>query len=263
MILARAAAGLTTAALVALMARRAGALSASGAIAAALVGTAAVIAGWRWGILVIAYFTAASLLTHVGMELKQRRTGPVVAKRGERDALQVLANGGVFSIVVLLATSFPLPGAAAAGGALAAASADSWATEIGTLSVAPPRSVLNFCAVPAGTSGAVSVPGSCAMLAGAAFIALAARLLDVSHAMIAVTIGGLAGGIADTILGATVQERRWCATCERDTERRVHDCGALTELSGGLRWLDNDAVNLVATLVGAAVAAGVAVAARA
>ena len=54
------------------------------------------------------------------------------------------------------------------------------------------------------------------------------------------------------LLGASVQERRWCDACARATERRRHDCGTATRQVGGLAALDNDAVNLLATLAGAA-----------
>ena len=48
---------------VALLARRAGSLSTSGAVAAALTGTIAVVAGWSWAVVLIVYFVGASLLS--------------------------------------------------------------------------------------------------------------------------------------------------------------------------------------------------------
>ena len=67
--------------------------------------------------------------------------------------------------------------------------------------------------------------------------------------------GGLApGSLVDSLLGATLQARRWCARCSVSTEQMTHACGETTDLAGGLRWLDNDGVNLVSTLAGAAVA---------
>jgi uncharacterized membrane protein len=101
----------------------------------------------------------------------------------------------------------------------------------------------------------VSVAGTIAMLAGALVIALAARSLALSDALAAVAMGGAAGAVADSLIGATLQERRWCDACARETERRVHDCGTPTRLAGGLAAVDNDVVNLLATLVGAVVSA--------
>jgi uncharacterized membrane protein len=51
-----------------------------------------------------------------------------------------------------------------------------------------------------------------------------------------------------------LQERRWCASCELSTERRIHDCGTTTIQKGGMPWMNNDAVNLFATVIGGAVA---------
>jgi uncharacterized protein (TIGR00297 family) len=255
--LVRAALGLVAATAVALAARRAGSLSGSGAVAAVAVGTAAVAAGWGWGTLLVLYFVLSSALSHAGSTEKLRRTGGVVAKGGARDATQVLANGGVFALCALWA---PLAGnrtgmlAAAAAGALAAAAADTWATEIGVLCGGTPRALPTLRAVPPGTSGAVSAAGTGAMIAGALCVALAARALGLTDTVGAVTAAGCAGALADTVIGATVQERRWCDGCRLATERQVHDCGAPTRHVGGLSLVDNDAVNLLATAVGAAAA---------
>jgi uncharacterized protein (TIGR00297 family) len=253
--LGRAAVGLLAAAIVALAARRTRSLATSGAGAATLVGTAAVAAGWAWGTLLVLYFVTSSLLSRAGAAEKARRTGPIVAKSGARDALQVLANGGPFALCAL-ATSWAdgaAPLAVAAAGALAAATADTWATEIGTLRDDTPRSLRTWRTVPPGTSGAVSAAGSAAMVGGALFIAIGASALGLTDALAAVTVAGCAGALADTIVGATLQDRRWCDSCELGTEREVHDCGTVTRHVGGLTRVDNDVVNLLATLTGALV----------
>lgn len=256
-------AGAASAALVALLAHRVGSLSATGAVAAAGVGTAAVMAGWGWGALLVLFFVTSTALSRAGAEAKAMRTAAVVAKGGARDAVQVLANGGAFALLAVAAgitASQPL--AAAAAGALAAATADTWATEVGTLAGGTPRSVRGWRAVPPGTSGAVSLAGTVALVAGAAVIAIAATLLHLTRWPLAVAAGGAAGALADTVLGGMVQQRRWCDACERATERRVHDCGRATRHSGGVAWLDNDAVNAGATVVGALVAGAVVAASR-
>jgi uncharacterized membrane protein len=70
----------------------------------------------------------------------------------------------------------------------------------------------------------------------------------------ALAAGGLAGVLVDSLLGATVQRRRWCPACERQTERTTHDCGTPTAPRGGLAWLDNDMVNLLSNAAGGLVA---------
>jgi uncharacterized protein (TIGR00297 family) len=255
--LARLGAGLLVAGAIALAARRAGSLSASGAVAATLVGGASVAAGWRVGALLVAYFVVASALSRLGADAKARRTGGVVEKGGARDAAQVLANGGVFAALALATIVHPTAAGLVAGavGALAAASADTWGTEIGTLYGGSPRSILTWRVVPAGSSGGVSGIGSLATVAGAAFVAVGAQLLGLGVSTLAVLVGGTFGAVVDSLIGARLQERRWCDSCERATERRVHDCGRPTVHAGGVAWMNNDAVNLLATLAGAAATA--------
>jgi uncharacterized protein (TIGR00297 family) len=237
----------------------AGSLTLSGALAAAVVGTLCILAGWSWAALLLVYFVVAVACSRLGADDKERRTAGVVAKGGQRDAVQVLANGGVFAVAAFGSTHADgAPAmllAAAALGALAAASADTLATEIGTLMGGEPRSLLSWRHVPAGTSGGVTIVGSLGMLVGALLVAGAACALMPVHHVLAAAAGGVTGALADSVLGAVVQARRHCPQCDRATERRVHDCGSLTTHAGGLIWLDNDLVNLCATIVGAAVAA--------
>ncbi|MEO5818405.1 MAG: DUF92 domain-containing protein [Gemmatimonadaceae bacterium] len=258
MMLERAALGAIVAGAVAFVAQRARSLSPSGALAATAVGTAAIAASWHWGALLIAYFVASALLSRVGRMRKEQLTSGVLAKSGERDATQVIANGGIFAASILLSVlavdKLAVTLSLAALGALAAAAADTWATEIGTLFGGTPRSLLTMRPVPPGSSGGVSVAGSLAMIAGAAFVAGVAMALDLTDDMRIVAVAGMAGAIADSVIGATVQERRWCAACDRGSEQRRHNCGSSTRLVGGREWMDNDMVNLIATFVGAAVA---------
>jgi uncharacterized protein (TIGR00297 family) len=245
--------GLVLATAIALVAFRARALSASGAVAAVVTGTLAMAAGWSWGIVLIAYFVSAALLSRFHAADRESRTGGRIEKSGPRDAMQVLVNGGVFALVALGDRLSPDPLWQALGaGALGASAADTWATEIGTLARATPRSILDWRPVEVGTSGGVTAQGLVAGLAGAAFIALvtwAVRWPAISTG--AALIGGILGCLLDSVLGASMQARRWCATCGTATEQRIHRCGSMTTVTGGLRWLGNDGVNAISTIGGA------------
>ncbi len=74
-------------------------------------------------------------------------------------------------------------------------------------------------------------------------------------ALVLVTLAGIAGTLADSLLGATVQGLYECPGCGARSERHDTMCHAPVRLIRGRRWLDNDGVNLTATLVGAAVGA--------
>ena len=249
----RAVLGFTAALAVAAMARRAGSLSTSGLVAAAICGGLSAIGGWGWAYALILYFVAASALTRVAGNTTAGRITRVVDKGGARDAAQVLANGAVYSIAAALTTVPGAPGYLAWGAmcALAASSADTWATEIGVWLGSRPRSIINGSYVQTGESGGVTLAGLIGSLGGAAWVALVAAALQFSSGLaIATIIAGFGGSIADSVLGATLQERRWCDACGEPTEQAVHLCGSATHRVAGIRGLDNDAVNLSSTIAG-------------
>lgn len=256
--------GTGLAAVIALTAWRLTWLTASGALAAWVSGTVAMGAGWDWGITLISYFVASSLVSRYRRAEKRGRTAGRLEKPGARDAVQVASNGGLFVIAAL--GDWVQPGHVwqiMGSGALATSAADTWATELGSLASVQPRSIVNGERVPTGTSGGVSLVGTLAAVCGAAFVALHALVFRWTVPVtLAALVGGFAGSMFDSVLGATVQARRWCGSCGTDTERRVHDCGTFTELRGGARWLNNDGVNALATVAGAAVSVGVALGIR-
>jgi uncharacterized membrane protein len=209
-------------------------------------------------------------------------------KGSQRDLGQALANGGVASVLAL-ARATPWGRAhdaaleAAFAGALAAATADTWATEVGTLSPWAPRLITTGRCVAAGTSGGITPLGLVAAAAGAATLGLAFAVLSpgqspdaaliTSHKfhaergaklrittrgrrrLRAAALGGMAGALADSVLGATLQAMYRCPCCGVETERRQHRCGSSTVRVRGMPWVDNDVVNAACTLIGAAVGA--------
>jgi len=246
---------------VAFLAFRARSLSGDGALAAFVVGGLGLIVSWAWGIFLIIWFVLASALSRIGRDRKAVRTQDIVAKADRRDAVQVFANGGVFAACAFWAlTSDPhsatvtVLGVAAAS-ALTAAGADTWSTEIGTLWGGSPWSLRTLRRVPVGTSGAITLSGTLGGVVGALTLAVLAAVIGMisTSTILAVAAGGIAGAMADTILGAWGQERRWCSRCALETERVVHTCGTTTDYLGGVRRLDNDLVNALCTLVGALV----------
>jgi uncharacterized protein (TIGR00297 family) len=256
------------ASVVATIARRRRTLTGGGAASATVAGTAVVAGGggW-WGALLVAFFTSSSALSRLA-----RRRSPVsnVAARGdERDAVQVLANGGVATLLAI-AAAFATPTTrvvlySAYAGAVASATADTWATEIGALSATPPRSIVSGRPVLPGTSGGVTRLGTLASAVAATLIGLLAAARPdrgADHARPAILRGtmlaGLAGSIADSLFGATLQAVYHCPVCDQLTERQRHPCGTSTILVRGYRVITNDTVNAAATLIGAAVGAAIA-----
>lgn len=251
---------------IALAAHRAGSLTRGGALAATVVGSLAMLAGAPWGGYLVLWFVSASLLSRLGVHVKRQRTASVLSQREARDAWQVLANGAVFAALAAWALwqaaeggPHPVVGPAAAimaASALAAAGADTLATEIGTWLGATPRSLRTGKPVPPGTSGAVSWAGTAALLCGAlGYAAVAAAVgLVPGTAWATVAVAASLGAMTDSLLGAWLQTERWCAHCREATEQNPHRCGTPTTPWRGWTALDNDSVNLLCTLSAATVA---------
>ena len=253
----RATIGLAGATAIALAARSARALSPGGALAATAVGASVVVgSGFRGGAVLIAFFISSTLLGRLpGTRHLEQRRGR------ERDAVQVVANGGVAAAMSLASSvareevrSLFLAGF---GGAVATASADTWATEIGSRSRTRPRSIVTLQPTAPGASGGVTVQGLTASAVAATLTGGLAAALSTgvsrpaSMRAIPIALGGFTGALVDSVLGATVQELRFCDACAVETEARVHRCGAPTRWTRGARWCDNDTVNALATAAGA------------
>jgi uncharacterized protein (TIGR00297 family) len=225
------------------------ALTADGAAAAAVVGWITFARGGRsaTGALLV-FFGSSTLLSRLGERRKQAL--PLAqAKGARRDAWQVLANGGVATVATGLGRPY------AATGALAAAAADTWATELGLLARQPPRLITTLRSVAPGTSGGITPEGLLASVGGAVVVGATAAALSGDRRLVrGAVLSGMAGALVDSLLGATLQAVYVCPTCEELTEVAVHPrCGSQALYRRGLTWMTNDAVNLLATLVGAAI----------
>jgi len=244
------------AAIVSLAAARSRLLTPSGGVAATLVGAIAVTVGWSWAVLLVVFFALTSALSAHGAERKRELTRGVLAKGSHRDAVQVLSNGGVFASAAIAwaATGSPVWLAAGAG-AIAAAAADSWATEIGISRGGRPRSLISGKTLDRGASGGVTLAGSLGGAAGAAVVGGTVLIIGWPHSVAATAFfAGVIGMVIDSVLGATFQARLVCPACGSETEQVVHHCGTRTRRARGVRWVDNDVVNILATLSGAVIA---------
>lgn len=230
-------------------------LTRSGMMGAVVTGTLTLTAGLSWALVLIAFFISSSALSRFG-EQQKSQAREQFDKGERRDGWQVFANGGVgtFLAVLYLLTDEKLlwlPYLAS----FATMNADTWATEIGTMSRQSPRLITSFKKVDSGTSGAVTVLGTMASLAGAFFIGLVGGLLNpfshpVLSVLVMVTLAGLVGSLCDSLLGATVQALYWCADHQKLTEKSVCKDGIPAEHRKGIRWVNNDVVNFSATVSG-------------
>jgi uncharacterized protein (TIGR00297 family) len=257
--------GLFSSGIIGLMAYRRRSLSRSGMAGAVFTGTTTFgLGGWSWGLSLIFFFVSSSFLSHFRERDKIGIAIDKFSKGSQRDLGQVIANGGIATLLALSygsTTSTALRNILQAGyvGALATATADTWATEVGVFSRQQPRLLTTGKPVPAGTSGGVTLLGTGASTAGAFFLGLVFWLLQrwrraYTPLPLIALMSGLLGSLFDSLLGATVQAIYYCSACDKETERQIHSCGTKTRLQRGLHWMNNDVVNFLATLVGGLVA---------
>ena len=162
---------------------------------------------------------------------RKQQLGVAEDKRG-RNAAQVAANLGVAGLGAAAAFSHPFPGsyyAVVVTAALAEATADTLASELGEVLGGQPLMVTTRRRVPPGTDGAVSFAGTLAGLGGAVLVVMVATItfgLGVGEA-VCTGLGAAGGLFIDSLLGATAERRG---------------------------WLNNDAVNFLSTLVAGVIA---------
>lgn len=181
----------------------------------------------------VSVFALTWLSTRLGYRRKER-LGTAERLDG-RTAWQVLANLAVaagcagLSAITHSKAVFLL----AVSAALSEAAADTVSSEVGQARSADARLISNWSVVPAGTNGGVSWIGTVAGIAAAALVSLVSmRTGLIPFKWLGVSIvGAVAGMLADSFLGAFLEQRR---------------------------VLNNDAVNFLGTLIAAGVAALVA-----
>ena len=235
-----------------------GSLSRSGALSAWLVGTLTFgLGGWRWGVLLGIFFVSSSILSHY-KEQEKKAASEKFDKGHRRDFGQVMANGGLGAFVALLSAILPSPlWLAFFIGVMGTVTADTWATELGTLSKRPPRLITTGKVVEVGTSGGVSILGTAVSATGGFIIGLAAGLLTGQFIWLYTligTIGGLSGSLFDSFLGATVQQVYYCGIRQKETEKKLNPLGEPNEPIRGWAWMNNDMVNMLSSVIGGGLA---------
>ena len=245
--------GLVLAGIVAVLSYRAKFLTANGSVSTFLLaGFIFGLGGWKWSIPILTFFILSSLLSKVRKE-KNAVVESYFEKSGTRDFMQVFANGGLGGVLVIMNTISPSEwffyGYVAS---LAAVCADTWSTELGTLKVNKTYNILNFKPVSQGMSGGISLPGTLGGLAGAIVIAISGLFFFESNMLlltIIIVISGFAGGLFDSILGATVQVQYKCKVCGDVTEN-AHHCGEKAQKFRGFEIINNDFVNFLSGVFG-------------
>lgn len=180
-------------------------------------------AGISWLLLILIFLILSLVATRQSKYYKQN----LGIYEGKRTAKNVISNG-VVAFIMAAFGGYYLPLVGGFIGAIATATADTLASEIGILQ--RPRLITTMRKVDPGTDGGISVLGTLVGIIGAAIIGIAAFFLGIiSDPVLSLkiaVISGTVGCFMDSILGAVFERRN---------------------------FINNEHVNLLATITGALV----------
>ena len=221
-------------------------LKKSGAAATFLLATFVFgFGGFKWTIPILTFFVLSSLIS----KIRKKNNSTAIdhfEKSSERDYLQVLANGGIIGLLVVVDQFYPNQiFFYLAVTYVAAACSDTWSTEIGTLRNFKTYNILTFKKIEQGVSGGVSLMGSMGGLLGAIVIAAVSIFwINDTNILYLIVIAALFGNFSDSIIGATIQVKYKCKVCKKITEKRRH-CDSETLYNNGVKFVNNDLVNIL------------------
>ncbi|KAJ3694169.1 hypothetical protein LUZ60_009649 [Juncus effusus] len=234
------------------------------------------IAGYRYGVLVLVFFFTSSKVTRIGEE-KKRGIEAEFKEGGQRNWKQALANSGIATILAITiayktkgedkcldSSSSKLITGLIGGmiGHYACCNGDTWSSELGILSDSQPRLITTLKKVKKGTNGGIT-------LAGLGAAALAGFTIGVSFVLAGYfttkcennnnnnivlkqmliiplsTFSGLLGSLIDSFLGATVQFSGYCSL----RKKVVGKAGPTVTKISGRDILDNNGVNVASILL--------------
>jgi uncharacterized protein (TIGR00297 family) len=184
----------------------------SGVLSGILMGLLIVsFTDFRWFLLMLLFFILGGAFTKYKYGYK-RAIGIAEGEGGARGYKNVFGNG---LAALVFAIAFGIIGnrliLVAYLGAVATATGDTLASEIGQTYRKLPRLITDLTKVPHGTDGGVTILGEFAALGGAAAVSIASVLLGVGSpgTLIPTILGGFFGTNFDSILGATFEREHY------------------------------------------------------
>ena len=157
------------------------------------------------------FFFFGNLVTKYKYETKER-LGVAEGNKGRRSLRNVFGNGlGPLIFAILYADSHNTIFLLGFSGAVATACSDTFSTEIGQ-PCGKPRLITTLKKVPVGTNGGVSLTGFVAAMLGSGLVSIVCLTFRIAVEpqlfFFICTLSGFMGCVADSILGATVEDKK-------------------------------------------------------
>ena len=208
----------------------------------------------NFGFIMLSAFLVLSIFVD---KIKRRAKGTdgIEAKGDLRDEMQVIANGFAAAVCCMLyAITRNFIFAVGYVAAIAEAFADTVASGLGVFSKKT-VDLFRFRTIEKGLSGGMSLIGTLSSLIAAFAISLLALPFNVLsiYSVIVAAAAGFLGNIFDSLLGSLLQVKYRCNVCDMLTEKQEH-CGKPTVYYSGIKFLDNDMVNLLSGVFAAILA---------
>ncbi len=211
--------------------------------------------GWKFTLPIVSFFISSSYLTKLNGN-KNKPIDTFNSNQGQRNYKQVLANGSLAALVVLLNKFYDNELLYVVYvSIIASACADTWATEIGTYNKAKTINIVTFKTAEPGISGGISFPGTMAAFAAVFFIFVSSVFFinnNLIKSFVIIFASSILGSFADSVMGAVIQSKYLCRNCGRTVETRSH-CNKPAEYVSGIKLIDNNWVNFLSSFTAAAV----------
>lgn len=230
------------------------ALTLPASLCAIMMVLVAAVAGDGYALFLLLSFGLISVVDHVCKKRVASVNDNFVQKTGTRDIVQVIVNGGVATLsIVLWYVSHNSIFLLCFTASLIESFGDSAASDIGVACGQQAYDICKFRKINNGLSGGVTVAGtlgcfvSCLLISTLAFcLQLIKTIPDICMLILAAFLGC----IADSVMGSLLQRKEKCDVCGLITEKKIH-CSNPTSYYSGVKWINNDVVNLFCNIISA------------
>lgn len=188
-------------------------VSKSGFIGGIIVGTIIYLCLGLGGFLILFTFFALGSWSSKHKYKWKASHGAAQENMGRRSSKHAIAKGGVGLVMAIMALLADTPEIFTVSfvAAFATATFDTISSELGQIYGKKPLLITTMKYVPVGTDGAISIEGTVFGVLSASIVAAEAYFLHLinSQSIIIVIIAALIGTTVESILGATIERRKW------------------------------------------------------